>query len=86
MTGTLGHFDGTTGSRVGANLLGRDQSDHGLFDASRFVLFYFHGPPREADNLACSGFAALNKQTGLSAVTRLLSLIFSDSTRRGSNR
>ena len=44
ITGTLGILMGllvlASGRNLWAVIIG-----HGLFDASRFVLFYFHGPP-----------------------------------------
>ena len=56
---------------------------HGLFDASRFVLFYFQGPPTRSRQSCLLAIAPSNKQTGLSA-SRPAFLIVTDS--RGANQ
>ncbi len=51
--------------RRGVNLFGRDHSDYGLFDASRFVLFYFQvGRRRVLSRQSCllAALCACSKQ------------------------
>jgi hypothetical protein len=82
ITGTLGILMGllvlASGCNLWAVIIG-----HGLFDASRFVLFYFQGLPTGSGQSCLLAITASNRQTGLSA-SRPAFLIVTDS--RGANR
>ena len=72
ITGTLGILMGllvlASGRNLWAVIIG-----HGLFDASRFVLFYFQGPPDvKQANLACSRLRPQTSRQEIVCVTSCL--------------